>query len=196
MKAHIPDKVNELISLGLEVKQPEGYERYWVCEDGQIIGCRGDVLKQVASQKGYIKVILVGDDGKRWTTWVHNVVMLAFAGPKPEGMETRHLDGNKLNNAKSNLVYGTRSENQKDRVAHGTHHETNKTHCPQGHEYTQENTHIGNRGKRWCRLCYKVKNDKRLVKTDRTLKQMYGETKEEWHNRLQQQLQQLKETVS
>lgn len=42
---------------------------------------------------------------------VHQLVMLAFVGPPPEGMEVLHKDGNPQNNQLSNLHYGTRTDN-------------------------------------------------------------------------------------
>jgi hypothetical protein len=55
---------------------------------------------------------------RRWH--VHRLVGLAFLGPLPAGLETRHLDGNHLNNHVSNLAYGTTGENHLDAVRHGT----------------------------------------------------------------------------
>jgi DNA-binding transcriptional regulator YiaG len=52
---------------------------------------------------------------------VHLLVAEAFNGPRPPGLDTRHLDGNRLNNEPSNLKYGTRSENVIDSIRHGTH---------------------------------------------------------------------------
>lgn len=64
---------------------------------------------------------------------VHQVVAEAFHGPRPAGMETRHRDGDVLNNRSDNLVYGTHGDNMDDAVRHGTHHQTRKTQCPKGH---------------------------------------------------------------
>lgn len=50
---------------------------------------------------------------------VHSLVAEAFIGPRPEGTEVRHLDGNPCNNHRSNLCYGTRAENIEDRYLHG-----------------------------------------------------------------------------
>lgn len=50
---------------------------------------------------------------------VHQLVMLAFVG-EPNGMEVRHLDGDKMNNRLSNLAYGTKIDNERDKVRHGT----------------------------------------------------------------------------
>jgi hypothetical protein len=50
---------------------------------------------------------------------VHALVLEAFVGPCPDGLECRHLDGNPQNNNRSNLCWGTRRENANDRVKHG-----------------------------------------------------------------------------
>jgi hypothetical protein len=50
---------------------------------------------------------------------VHDLVALTFLGPKPEGLEVRHLNDDKTNNSKRNLVYGTRAENELDRQRNG-----------------------------------------------------------------------------
>lgn len=60
--------------------------------------------------KGYHRVSLF-KGSQRERMQVHVLVMLVFVGPKPEGMEVNHIDGNKLNNRLDNLEYCTRSEN-------------------------------------------------------------------------------------
>lgn len=57
-------------------------------------------------------------DGKKRS--VHRLVLLAFVGPCPEGMESCHEDGNRRNNALSNLRWDTHKANCADRVRHGT----------------------------------------------------------------------------
>lgn len=42
---------------------------------------------------------------------VHQLIILTFKGPPPEGMEVRHLNGDPGDNQLENLVYGTRTEN-------------------------------------------------------------------------------------
>jgi hypothetical protein len=50
---------------------------------------------------------------------IHQLVALAFIGPRPPGQEVRHWDGDNLNVRRNNILYGTRSDNAKDRVRHG-----------------------------------------------------------------------------
>ncbi len=69
--------------------------------------------------KGYRAVGLMKDH-KKHMFFVHQLVLLAFVGPRPDGMETRHLDGNRENNRLGNLAYGTSVENESDKRRHGT----------------------------------------------------------------------------
>ncbi len=77
------------------------------------------ILKPYPNTNGYL---LVGwhMDGRRFSRLLSHLVLEAFVGPRPEGEETRHLDGNYLNNLPGNLAWGTRQENNEDRVRHGT----------------------------------------------------------------------------
>lgn len=59
--------------------------------------------------------------GRNFRGWfVHRLVMLAFVGPCPEGMEACHNDGDPTNNLLSNLRYDTRIGNMADKIQHGT----------------------------------------------------------------------------
>lgn len=75
-------------------------------------------LNATIAKSGY-RVACVTLNGKRVLSHVHELVLLAFEGPRPVGAVTRHLDGNQLNNRPSNLKWGTRSENYQDMVDHG-----------------------------------------------------------------------------
>lgn len=59
---------------------------------------------------GHVSVAL----GKGNSQCVHNLVLLAFVGPRPKGCEARHLDTDATNNRLSNLKWGTKSENSLD----------------------------------------------------------------------------------
>lgn len=50
----------------------------------------------------------------------YHLVLEAFVGPMPKGMECRHMDGSKTNDRLSNLKWGTHKENISDRTKHGT----------------------------------------------------------------------------
>lgn len=49
---------------------------------------------------------------------IHLLVAEEFVGPRPPGMEIRHLDGNPENNRADNLAWGTRSQSIADRKRH------------------------------------------------------------------------------
>jgi hypothetical protein len=69
------------------------------------------VLKPACSNDGYMKTMLLRDDG-RYRSWtVHLFIMLTFVGNKPNGMEVNHKNGIKTDNRIENLEYTTRSKN-------------------------------------------------------------------------------------
>jgi hypothetical protein len=76
-------------------------------------------LKAIRQNTGYCTVGLSAG-GKQRIVSVHRLVLTAFVGPCPPGMETRHLDGDRTNNHIGNLSWGTKKENGADRVRHGT----------------------------------------------------------------------------
>lgn len=78
---------------------------------------KGRVLRPgVFEKSGHVSVVLGhGANGSP----VHQLVALTFIGPRPEGMDICHNDGNPKNNAVSNLRYDTRSENNKDVLRQG-----------------------------------------------------------------------------
>lgn len=67
----------------------------------------------------YLRVYL-SKDGLRERYSVHILVIETFVGPRPDGHEARHLDGDNRHNALSNLAWGTKAENTQDRYRHGT----------------------------------------------------------------------------
>lgn len=139
-----------------EVWRPvPGFDGYQVSTLGRVISRRRTrpvVLKPWVTPKGYHFVRLWTDALHSHPKAVHRLVAQAFIGPRPEGMEVRHLDGNPDNNGLDNLTYGSHSQNMHDIVTHGNHSNAKKTHCPQGHEYSPENTIQEPRGRR-CATC-------------------------------------------
>lgn len=68
----------------------------------------------------YLTVALSRERGKSKRAQVHALVLEAFIGPRPDGMEGCHNDGNPSNCAISNLRWDTRKANSADRRLHGT----------------------------------------------------------------------------
>ena len=115
---------------------------------------KGKVLRARVNTSGHLEVKLQRD-GARRSVGVHRLVLTAFVGPCPEGMEACHADDDKSNNHLSNLRWDTRSANTYDKVRNGRHPMASRTHCPQGHAYTPENTYQppGYPKRRMCRAC-------------------------------------------
>ena len=133
-------------------------ERTVIRRTGRPMSVRPRILSQVTRTDGYPSVFLCRTEDRGTRRYVHQLVLEAFVGPRPDKMECRHLDGDRLNPHVTNLAWGTRSQNTQDRVRHGTHHNANKTHCPKGHRYDEINTRWGAGGKsRWCRACEKMR---------------------------------------
>jgi hypothetical protein len=120
----------------------------------------GRVLKPQASGNGYL-VVKLSRDGKALTRNIHTLVLEAFSGPCPPGMEACHGDGDRANPALSNLRWDTRSANALDRVRHGNHNYASKTHCPQGHPYEGGNLRVRRNASggphRECRTCQRIR---------------------------------------
>ena len=106
-----------------------GMSKYRVGTDGSVWSLGGrwghssgwKLLKQTV-RKGDGRTIVSLYDGLSCRQYnVHTLVLLAFVGPCPPGMECRHFpDRNPANNCLENLSWGTRSQNQQDRITHGT----------------------------------------------------------------------------
>lgn len=78
----------------------------------------GRCLSPHKSSNGYLQVRLT-TNGEQKIVAVHGLVAEVFLGPRPVGMQVRHLDGNKKNNSVCNLAYGTAKENGQDNARLG-----------------------------------------------------------------------------
>lgn len=76
-------------------------------------------LKPCPGEYGHLFVHL-HHEGRRVIRRVHRLILEAFIGLCPAGMECRHLDGNPANNSVTNLAWGTHQENEADKLLHGT----------------------------------------------------------------------------
>lgn len=71
------------------------------------------VMKPTPTKRGYWAVRLC-KEGKGRTIYVHRIVLEAFVGPRPPGMEGCHWDGVTKNNSLANLRWDTPQANVQD----------------------------------------------------------------------------------
>jgi hypothetical protein len=112
---------------------------------------KGRVLRPAVSARGYLVVGLA-----RRTAYLHQLVLRAFVGERPPGLQAAHNNGDRLDNRLSNLRYATPKANTADRYLHGTvlfgdrHPMGRKTHCKRGHLFSGRRRADGRRA---CATC-------------------------------------------
>lgn len=67
---------------------------------------------------GYLRVNLYRD-ARLKQRGVHQLVLEAFVGPRPDGLQTLHADDVRSHNRLSNLAWGTPAQNMAERDARG-----------------------------------------------------------------------------
>ncbi|MCV7100052.1 NUMOD4 motif-containing HNH endonuclease [Mycobacterium palustre] len=84
---------------------------------------KGRILKQSpTSDGGHLVVTLVDSiGGRRRVAKVHHLVLEAFVGPRPHGMESCHRNDIGTDNSLTNLRWDTRSSNVRDQIRNGRH---------------------------------------------------------------------------
>lgn len=116
------------------MKDIPGFENYAITTDGRVwrkpsisySGCNhagkhsyaGRWLKVYGKKDGHLSVNL-RYNGQHVSKCVHRLVLGAWVGPCPKGMECRHLDGNPRNNRLENLEWNTHKINMQDKIKHG-----------------------------------------------------------------------------
>jgi hypothetical protein len=83
----------------------------------------GVVLKKIVASTGYEVVNFTTGANSRKQEHVHRLVLAAFIGPCPDGLEACHDDGVRTNNSLKNLRWDTRKANHQDKRRHGTYQE-------------------------------------------------------------------------
>lgn len=115
---------NDITSFAVRTREIK--PGYAISEDGRVwsaivpghkprIGTVWKELGPSPQKSGHMRVWF----GRNDMRYVHVIVLEAFVGPCPSGLECRHLDGNPANNNLWNLCWGTRKENGEDRIRHG-----------------------------------------------------------------------------
>ena len=109
----------------IEMFKPSRFPEYEVSNLGRVkrvVGGRGvrigHCLSPHKTSNGYLNVRLT-TNGQKKIPSIHGLVAEAFLGPRPQGLQVRHLDGDKTNNSIHNLAYGTPKENGQDNVRLG-----------------------------------------------------------------------------
>lgn len=103
-----------MATTSIEWTEISDANRYRINNIGEIIGPTQKLLRPMKSESGHLYVFI-----NRKKRFVHRLVLEAFCGRCPNGMECRHLDGDPSNNNISNLRWGTKKENVEDRRRHG-----------------------------------------------------------------------------
>lgn len=149
-----------------------GYEgKYAISDQGRVRALnRRDARGRRRAEKllmlnrqpsGHLTVALYSNGARRDVS-VHVLVLEAFVGPRPPGMECCHWNDIPDDNRVENLRWGTRTDNIKDAVRNGTHHMASRTHCPHGHEYTEKNTYTYPNGSRACNECRRIYREENI----------------------------------
>lgn len=121
---------DQSISSTVVYKDIPGFPGYRVGNDGSVwsikakggnnrtagrLGTQWKSLSQCLNANGYACVNLF-HEGTNYIKPVHHLVLEAFVGPKPDGMEGCHYpDSDKSNNRLENLRWDSQQENAKDR---------------------------------------------------------------------------------
>lgn len=81
---------------------------------------KGKIRAQCSGGTSDYRMVVLFRQSQKETFTVHTLVLAAFVGPCPAGMEGRHLNCNAHDNSAENLCYGTRHINREDSRKAGT----------------------------------------------------------------------------
>jgi len=98
-----------------QFKDIKGYEdRYQVTSWGRVFNVdKQKFIKPYIHDKGYLRVDLYEENGKKKHHKVHRLVAKAFIPNPDHKPQVNHIDGNNQNNSITNLEWVTNNENQK-----------------------------------------------------------------------------------
>lgn len=119
---------------------------------------KGKILTQSNDHDGYLWVNLQ-DGARRSRKSVHSLVMGAFVGERPKGMDIAHKNDDPFDNRLDNLRYCTRSENMMDMVRNGGHFRMQQDRCANGHKFVDANLTNSKKksGHRGCKACERAR---------------------------------------
>lgn len=153
-------------------KEIEGFisrygKPYWVSSLGRFKNGYGKILSFHPHKKGYL-MVSIPKDGKEMRWQAHRLVAKAFI-PNPNQLpQVNHLDGDKKNNAVSNLEWCTNMHNKQHAIKNGLvpiYHHGEKNYC--AHLTDREAAEIKS---------FKLKKGPKQGLNRRKLAEMYGVT--------------------
>ena len=121
---------------------------YYATEDGRIFKYRKkddnlfELSQNSVSNSGY-RLVQPYKDGKKLLKYVHQLVLEAFVGPRPEYMQCDHINRDKLDNNISNLRYISQSANLKNR---GSWKKEKQNFIPIYKKYSERIAELRNKG--------------------------------------------------
>lgn len=115
-----------------QIKDIDGFPGYRIDTEGQVwsgwknMGIKKAILsndwKKIKSSSNGIGYMLVYPvkDGKRFSRYIHRLVLLTFCGKPSAGMEANHLNSIRADNRLSNLKWDTHQNNVNEKLRIGT----------------------------------------------------------------------------
>lgn len=113
-------------SVAVEYRELPEFPGYRIGNDGSVWSCRQPIQGQkwrrlrLQLRSGYPSAFIYNTEGVQVPRLVHRLVLEAFVGPCPDGMECCHNNGVRSDNRLENLRWDTRKANGQDRIKHGT----------------------------------------------------------------------------
>ena len=112
-----------------EWRRIDGFDDYEVSVDGRVRSWRKrgpgkerratPLELKLRNVDGY-RLVTVRSDTESRQVLVQALVLEAWVGPRPNGMQVAHRNGDRSDNRLSNLRWATKAENEADKKDHGT----------------------------------------------------------------------------
>lgn len=95
------------------LKTIEGYDKYFISDDGKVYSDKYNERRELIPRKNYKGYLYVNlcKNGKYKSKMIHRLVAKYFLENYSDNLQVNHIDGNKENNNFSNLEMVTQSEN-------------------------------------------------------------------------------------
>ena len=98
----------------------ENFKDYYITSSGEVWSIKRKKFLKPGISHGYLQVSL-SKGNKKHTKKIHRLVLEAFVGPCPDGMETCHNNDVKTDNRLENLRWDTHLANTHDAINHNKH---------------------------------------------------------------------------